>query len=290
MNTTTHTLTSNPSIFELAMRHGDATDAAIQALVARNMTCEDVLIALAMQDLTQAADQVRPTFDNTDGADGWVSLDVSPLLANDTRGIVQAASQWHAHGARPNVFINVPGTPEGLSAVEALIFHGVPVNVTWLFSPLHCALAAKAYLRGLEQRFTAGLHPHVASVASLLVMDSDAAVKGGTAMAMQACQAHGELFASQRWQLLAAGGARPQRLQWESSAAIHAADAVQVAETNDTNTLDMEARAARLQCQGVDASVVSWRSMIAQIAHKRSPEVAAATRARLHERTRATAA
>jgi transaldolase len=228
MNTTTQTLASNPSIFELAMGHGDATDAAIQALVAKNMTCEDVLIALALQDLTQAADRVRPTFDETNGADGWVSLDVSPLLANDTRGIVQAAAQWHAHGARPNVFINVPGTPEGLAAVEALIFHGVPVNVTWLFSPLHCALAAQAYLRGLEQRFTAGLDPKVASVASLFVMDSDAAMSGGTAMAMamQACQAHGDYFASQRWQLLADGGARPQRLLWESSAGIHAAEAV----------------------------------------------------------------
>ena len=220
-------LTSNPTIFEHAIGSGGLYDEAIQQLAGKGLPCEDIFFELALQDLTQAADMFRPIFDASGGADGWVSLEVSPLLANDTAGTIQAAARLHARAARPNLFIKIPGTPEGIPAIEQSIFDGVPINVTLLFSQEHCAAAAQAYLRGIERRIEAGLDPKIESVASLFVSRWDAVVKEdvqpqlhnrlGVAIAMRTYKAHCELLASERWQLLAAAGARPQRLLWAST-------------------------------------------------------------------------
>ncbi len=220
-------LTSNPTIFEHAISSGDLYDEAIQKLAAQGMLCEDIFFELALQDLTQVAALFRPTFDASSGGDGWVSLEVSPLLANDTTGTVQAAARLHARAARPNLFIKIPGTPEGIPAIEQSIFDGVPINVTLLFSREHCVAAEHAYLRGIERRIEAGLDPKVESVASLFVSRWDVVVKEdvqpqlhnrlGIAIAMQTYKAHCDLLASERWQRLAAAGARPQRLLWAST-------------------------------------------------------------------------
>ena len=220
-------LTSNPTIFEHAIASGNSYDGAIQKLAARGLTGEALFFELALDDLTQAADLFRPIFDASEGTDGWVSLEVSPLLANDTAGTIQAAARLHARAARPNLFIKIPGTPEGIPAIEQSIFDGVPINVTLLFSREHCVAAAQAYLRGIERRIKAGLDPKVASVASLFVSRWDVAVKEnlqpqlhnrlGVAVAMQTYKAYRDLLASDRWHKLAAAGARPQRLLWAST-------------------------------------------------------------------------
>ena len=220
-------LTSNPTIFEHAIGSGDVYDEAIQKLAAQGLPCEDIFFELALQDLTQAADLFRPIFDASRGADGWVSLEVSPLLANDTTGTLQAAARLHARAARPNLFIKIPGTPEGIPAIEESIFGGIPINVTLLFSREHCVAAANAYLRGIERRIRAGLDPKVESVASLFVSRWDVLVKEdvqpqlhnrlGVAIAMRTYKAHCDLLATERWQRLAAAGARPQRLLWAST-------------------------------------------------------------------------
>ncbi len=220
-------LTSNPTIFEHAIGSGELYDKAIQKLEARGLPCEDIFFELALQDLTQAAELFRPIFDASGCADGWVSLEVSPLLANDTAGTIQAAARLHARAARPNLFIKIPGTPEGISAIEQSTFDGVPINVTLLFSREHYIAAAEAYLRGIERRVEAGLDPKVESVASVFVSRWDVVVKEdvqpqlhnrlGVAIAMRTYKAHCDLLASERWQLLAAAGARPQRLLWAST-------------------------------------------------------------------------
>ena len=220
-------LTSNPTIFEHAIGNGELYDGAIQKLAAKGLPCEDIFFELALQDLTQAADLFRPIFDASGGPDGWVSLEVSPLLANDTAGTIQAAARLHARAARPNLFIKIPGTPEGIPAIEQSIFDGVPINVTLLFSREHYGAAAEAYLRGIERRVKAGLDPQVESVASVFVSRWDVVVKEdvppplhnrlGVAIAMRIYKAHCDLLASERWQLLAAAGARPQRLLWAST-------------------------------------------------------------------------
>ena len=220
-------LTSNPTIFEHAIGNGGLYDAEIQKLTAIGLPCEDIFFELALQDLTQAADLFGPIFDASDGSDGWVSLEVSPLLANDTTGTIRAAARLHERAARPNLFIKIPGTPEGIPAIEQSIFDGVPINVTLLFSQAHCEAAAQAYLRGIERRIEAGLDPKVESVASLFVSRWDAVVKDdvqpqlhnrlGVAIAIQTYKAHCDLLASERWQRLAAAGARPQRLLWAST-------------------------------------------------------------------------
>lgn len=220
-------LTSNPTIFEHAISSGHLYDAAIQKLAAQGLSCEDIFFELALQDLVHAAELFRPLFDASGGNDGWVSLEVSPLLANDTSGTIRAAAQLHARAACPNLFIKIPGTPAGIPAIEQSIFDGVPVNVTLLFSREHYIAAAQAYLRGIERRIKAGLNPRVESVASLFVSRWDVAVKQdvssqlrnrlGLAMAMRAYKSHCDLLASQRWQLLHTAGARPQRLLWAST-------------------------------------------------------------------------
>ncbi len=220
-------LTSNPTIFEHAIGSGNFYDDAIQKLAAKGLPCEDIFFDLALQDLMQAADLFRPIFDASGGADGWVSLEVSPLLANDSAGTIQAAARLHQRAARPNLFIKIPGTPEGIPAIEQSIFDGVPVNVTLLFSREHYVAAAHAHLRGIERRIKAGLDPKVESVASLFVSRWDVVVKEdvqpqlhnrlGIAVAMRTYKTHCDLLASERWQLLAAAGARPQRLLWAST-------------------------------------------------------------------------
>lgn len=220
-------LTSNPTIFEKAIGSGASYTEAIRQGAARGFTDEGIFFELALQDLTRAADLFRPVFEASDGADGWVSHEVSPLLAADTAGTIDAAVQLHARAGRPNLFIKIPGTPEGLPAIEQAVFEGVPINVTLLFSREHCMAAAEAHLRGIERRIEAGLAPRVESVASLFVSRWDAAVKEdlptplhnrlGIAVAMRCYKAQRELLASERWHRLATAGASPQRLLWAST-------------------------------------------------------------------------
>ena len=220
-------LTSNPTIFEKAIGASDAYDANIRSLNAAGLVGETLFFELALKDLTEAAELFRPIFEASDGADGWVSLEVSPLLADNTAHTVRAASQLFNHAGLSNLFIKIPGTPEGLRAIEEVIFDGVPVNVTLLFSREQVVAAAEAYMRGIERRLDAGLALRVESVASLFVSRWDTAVKIeidksfhnrlGIAMAMRCYRAHCEMLASDRWQRLAAAGARPQRLLWAST-------------------------------------------------------------------------
>ena len=220
-------LTSNPTIFDHAVKEGDFYDAAIRTRARAGASAEDLFFELALEDLTRAADLFRPIHDASGGADGWVSLEVSPLLADDCAATIGAAARLHARARRANLFIKIPGTRAGLPAIEESIFAGVPVNVTLLFSREHYLAAAEAYLRGMERRIAAGRDPKVASVASIFVSRWDVAVKDkvqaqlrnrlGIAIAMRTYQAYRDLLASPRWQKLAAAGARPQRLLWAST-------------------------------------------------------------------------
>jgi len=220
-------LTSNPTIFDHAVKNGDFYDDAIRKKALAAESGEALLFELALADLTQAADLFRPIFDATGGVDGWVSLEVSPFLADDTAGTIRAAAQLHARAQRPNLFIKIPGTRAGLPAIEETIFAGVPVNVTLLFSREHYVAAAEAYMRGIERRIASGRDPRVGSVASIFVSRWDVAVKDkvqeqfrnclGIAIAMRTYKAYRDLLASTRWQKLVASGARPQRLLWAST-------------------------------------------------------------------------
>jgi transaldolase len=220
-------LTSNPTIFDHAIKSGDFYDDAIRKKVHAGESGEALFFQLALEDLVQAADLFRPIHDATGGVDGWVSLEVSPLLADDTTATIKAAAQLHARAQRPNLFIKIPGTGAGIPAIEETIFAGVPVNVTLLFSREHYTAAAEAYMRGIERRIAAGLDPNVASVASIFVSRWDVAVKDkvstefrnrlGIAIAMRTYKAYRDLLASKRWQKLAACGAPPQRLLWAST-------------------------------------------------------------------------
>src|SRR6266446_699245 len=171
-------LTSNPTIFDHAITKSQAYDAAIRQHIRQGTSDEELFFSLALEDLTQAADLFRPIYDATDGVDGWVSLEVSPLLAYDTASTIAQAKELHTRAGRPNLFIKIPGTKEGLPAIEEAIVAGVPVNVTLLFSREHYVAAAEAFLRGIERRIDAGLTPEVGSVASLFVSRWDAAVRG----------------------------------------------------------------------------------------------------------------
>jgi len=220
-------LTSNPTIFDHAIKNSTAYDAAIRKKLDEGKSGEELFFELALEDLTRAADLFRPIYDRTNGVDGWVSLEVSPLLAHDTASTVAAAKSLHARAGRPNLFIKIPGTKEGLPAIEEAIFAGVPINVTLLFSREHCVAAAEAFLRGIERRIDAGLQPDVGSVASLFVSRWDAAVSGktpavlnnqlGIAIAKRTYKAYRELLGSPRWQRIYNAGARPQRLLWAST-------------------------------------------------------------------------
>jgi len=220
-------LTSNPSIYQKALGEGSFYDQAIIDKTAAGQKGEDLFFALAIEDLRRAADLFRPDFDASHGVDGWVSLEVSPLLVNDAVATIRVAAQLHQQADRPNLFIKIPGTHAGLLAIEESIFAGVPVNVTLLFSCEQYLAASEAYLRGIQRRIDAGLDPKVGSVASLFVSRWDVAVAGkvpeelsnklGIAVARRSYRAYRELLASPRWRKLAEAGAQPQRLLWAST-------------------------------------------------------------------------
>ena len=220
-------LTSNPTIFDHAITHSSAYDEEIRRLVKLGHSGEALFFELAIEDLTQAADMFTPIHQHTAGVDGWVSLEVSPLLAYDAKSTVAEAKTLHRKARRPNLFIKIPGTKEGAAAIEEAIFSGVPVNVTLLFSREHYLNAADAYMRGLERRLAAGLSPDVRSVASIFISRWDKAVmdkapanlrnKLGIAIGQQAYKAYRDLVDSDRWQRLENQGARPQRLLFAST-------------------------------------------------------------------------
>jgi transaldolase len=220
-------LTSNPTIFDQAVSRSSAYDSAIRAKLKEGKSGERLFFELAIEDLSQAADMFRPVWDRSRGVDGWVSLEVSPLLAYDCASTSTAAGELHASAQRPNLFIKIPGTREGLPAIEESIFAGVPVNVTLLFSREQYVAAAEAYLRGIERRITAGLSPDVGSVASVFVSRWDAAVASkvpvplqnrlGIAVAKRTYKAYRELVGSTRSQRIYNAGGRPQRLLWAST-------------------------------------------------------------------------
>jgi len=220
-------LTSNPTIFDHAIKNSADYDSDISRSASRAEPPENLFFELALGDVTHAADLFRPIFDRTDGVDGWASLEVSPVLAHDTKRTLAAARDLYQRGGKPNLFIKIPGTPEGLPAIEEAIFAGVPINVTLLFSREQYVATAEAYLRGVERRIEAGLNPAVASVASLFISRWDVAISGkvpgeltnrlGIAVAQRTYKAYLELLASRRFQRAANAGARVQRLLWAST-------------------------------------------------------------------------
>ena len=220
-------LTSNPTILDKAIKDGTDYDTDLTARKTAGASDEEVLFGLALADLRRAADKFAPIHARTDGVDGWVSLEVSPLLAYDTRSTIGEASALYRKGARGNLFIKIPGTAEGLPAIEECISSGIPVNVTLLFSAEHYRAAAEAYMRGVERRVRTGLNPAVPSVASLFVSRWDRAVAGrvaddlrnrlGISVARQVYRAYREVLDSPRWGRLANEGARAQRLLWAST-------------------------------------------------------------------------
>ncbi|HEX4232806.1 MAG TPA: transaldolase [Caldimonas sp.] len=220
-------LTSNPTIFEHAIGHGSAYDAQIGELAHAGRSGEELFFALATQDLARAADLFRPAHDASGGVDGWVSLEVSPLLVDDAARTTESVARLHAAAARPNVFIKIPGTPAGVRSIEDSVFAGIPINVTLLFSREQYVAAAEAYLRAIERRLEAGRDPKVRSVASLFISRWDVAVQDqvpaeqrnrlGIAVAKRTYKAYRELLASPRWARLRAAGAQPQRLLWAST-------------------------------------------------------------------------
>lgn len=313
-------LTSNPTIFDHAIGGGDAYDEAIRTSAEAGRSGEEAFFDLALDDITRAADLFRPIHDKTAGVDGFVSLEVSPLLARDTAATLAQAKELHARGDRPNLFIKIPGTPEGLPAIEEAIFAGVPVNVTLLFDAKQYLAAADAYLRGIERRVEAGLDPHVESVASIFISRWDVAVKDGApdgyenrlgiAVVQQAYVAYLELLASPRMQRLMNEGARPQRALWASTGtkdpaasdtlyieafaspltvntmpektllafadhgtvgeplARDGGDSADVLAAFEAAGISVDALAERLQAEGADAFVASWRSLLERIADK----------------------
>ena len=220
-------LTSNPTIFDHAIKNSAAYDAPIREKLLKGRSGEGLFVELALDDITRAADMFRPIYDHTNGVDGWVSLEVSPLLAHDTASTIAAAKDLHGRAGRPNLFIKIPGTKEGLPAIEEAIFAGIPVNVTLLFSREQYVAAAGAFLRGIDRRIAAGLNPNVGSVASVFISRWDTAVAGrvpdqlqnrlGIAIAKRTFKAYRDLLNSDRWQRAYNFGARPQRLLWAST-------------------------------------------------------------------------
>ncbi len=288
-------LTSNPTIFDEAIGSGDAYDSGIREKARAGKSGEALFIELALEDLRRAADLFAPAFKATSGIDGWVSMEVSPLLANDTRGSVDAATAIHRDANRPNLFVKIPGTPAGVPAIEESIFAGIPINVTLLFSAEQYVAAAEAYLRGIERRIAKGLDPKVVSVASLFVSRWDVAVKDavpadlrnrlGIAIGGRTYRAYRDLLASKRWQKLAAAGALPQRLLWASTgtkdpaasdtlyvAALAAPDTIntmpektlrafadhgRIGSTMNADAVDAEAMLARFSKAGVDLDALA---------------------------------
>jgi len=220
-------LTSNPTIFDHAIKNSETYDSAIITKLKKGTSNEALFFELAMEDLTRAADLFRPVYEKTNGVDGWVSLEVSPLLAYDTASTLRAAKELFARANRPNLLIKIPGTKQGLPAIEEAILAGIPINVTLLFSREHYLAAAEAFLRGVERRIDAGLNPLVGSVASVFVSRWDTAVVDkvpenlrnqlGIAIAKRTYKAASTLLSSARWQRVYNLGGRPQRLLWAST-------------------------------------------------------------------------
>jgi transaldolase len=220
-------LTSNPTIFDHAIRNSDAYDESIRLKTAQGKSGDALFYELALEDLTQAANIFKPIYDSTNGMDGWVSLEVSPLLAYDTATTIKEVAQVRAQSQLPNLLIKIPGTPAGVPAIEESIFQGVHVNVTLLFSREQYVRSAEAYMRGIERRIAAGRDPKIHSVASVFISRWDKAIEGkvsgslrnrlGIAIAKPTYKAYRELLQSQRWQKLAEAGAVPQRLLWGST-------------------------------------------------------------------------
>jgi transaldolase len=220
-------LTSNPTIFDEAIGGSGLYDAAIRAKARAGLSGETLFGELALEDLRRAADLFRPVFESSGGQDGWVSMEVSPLLLDDAQATVAVAAQIHRDAGRPNLFVKIPGTPAGLAAIEESIFAGIPINVTLLFSSEQYLAAADAYLRGIERRIAAGRDPRVGSVASVFISRWDRAVAAtapaelrnrlGIAIAQRTYRGYRDLLESTRWRDLAAAGARAQRLLWAST-------------------------------------------------------------------------
>jgi transaldolase len=313
-------LTSNPTIFDEAIANTAAYDAGIREKARAGLEGEALFVELALEDLRRAADLFRPVFDRTQGLDGWVSMEVSPLIANDTKTTIEAALRIHKQANRPNLYVKIPGTPAGVPAIEEAIFAGVPVNVTLLFSREHYLSIAEAYLRGIERRLAASLDPKISSVASLFVSRWDRAVgdkvpaelhnRLGIAIAGRAYRAHHELLASKRWRDLEAKGARKQRMLWASTGtkdpkaapglyvealaapdtidtmpektllafaasgsvksvmAKDGGDAEQVLGAFGKAGIDVDALGARLQVEGAESFVKSWKELMRRIAQK----------------------
>ena len=296
-------LTSNPTIFDQAIKKSTAYDAAIRTKIAEGKSGEALFFELALEDLTRAADLFRPTWDKTCGVDGWVSLEVSPLLAYDTASTLAAAKSLHVRAGRPNLLIKIPGTKEGLPAIEEAIFAGVPINVTLLFSREQYVAAAEAFMRGIERRIEAGLKPDVGSVGSLFISRWDAAVAAkapealrnqlGIAIGQRTYKAWRALLASPRWQRACNAGARPQRLLWASTGTKdpNASDVLYVKAFADHGQLgeildatggdceevlgrfakagvDVDALAAQLQDEGAKSFVNSWHELMSVLASK----------------------
>ena len=220
-------LTSNPTIFDEAIGGTSTYDVSIRTKARTGLAVEQLFVELALEDLRRAAELFRPLYDATGGMDGWVSMEVSPLLADDTRGTIEAAARIRLQAACPNLFIKIPGTAAGIPAIEESIFAGVPINVTLLFSREHYLAAAGAYMRGIERHIAADLDPLVVSVASVFVSRWDRAVADkvpddlrnrlGIAIGGRTYRAYCDLLDSKRWRDLAAAGAHVQRLLWAST-------------------------------------------------------------------------
>lgn len=220
-------LTSNPTIFDRAVTKSDKYDDEIRRLLKGGLKGEPLFFELALQDLSRAAGLFLPVHQQTATVDGWVSLEVSPLLAYDTDATIAEAKRLYKKADKPNLFIKIPGTKEGLPAIEEAIFSGVTVNVTLLFSAAQYTAAADAYMKGLERRVEAGLSPDVRSVASVFISRWDKAVmdkvpdalrdKLGIAVGKGCYKAYRDVLNSDRWQRLESLGARPQRLLFAST-------------------------------------------------------------------------
>jgi transaldolase len=315
-------LTSNPTIFDEAIGKGAAYDESIRRKAGEGKKDEQLFVELALEDLRRAADLFRPIHDRTRGTDGWVSMEVSPLIANDTQSTISAAQHIHDQAARANLYVKIPGTPAGVPAIEASIFAGVPVNVTLLFSREQYLAVAEAYMRGIERRIAAGLDPKINSVASLFISRWDRAIvdkvperlhnRLGIAIAQRTYRAHCDLIAAKRWKDLERAGARKQRMLWASTGTkdpksppglyVEALAAPETIDTMPEKTLttfaasgtvkgvmspdggdaekviaefaaagvDVDALAARLQVEGADSFVKSWRELMKRIAEKSS--------------------
>jgi transaldolase len=220
-------LTSNPTIFDHAIKNSTAYDESLREKLGEGNSGEALFFELALEDISRAASLFQPIYEQTGGVDGWVSLEVSPLLAYNTASTLAASKDLHARAGRSNLFIKIPGTKEGLPAIEEAIFAGIPINVTLLFSREQYLAAAEAFLRGVERRIDAGLGADVGSVASVFISRWDSSVMGkvpdslnnqlGIAIAKRTYKAYRSLLGSPRWQRAFNAGARPQRLLWAST-------------------------------------------------------------------------